>query len=864
MHQSRLPFNRLAPRRPVACEHSPAVKDAVTRARVRQDSETPLHGESPRVGCFVGASERQRGFTMNRFLAAIANVVCWCLACAAIGAPQVTEIDMFDLSNTTIANTTQYKTPVEPRLVIRRAQKYVFVITTNKEAPQANWNIFPSAKRVWDDTGVAIFPGPGLPPFPDDEWYFKVSPGYVGLDSQEFMLEISIPKDAEIGTYEFRIDANVTVIPAASDPNRIPPIPVQKIFPKHVVILFNPWKANDTVHMPDAKDRKEYIQNEDGVLVVGGPSDFAWKFNQFDEVSLNALLYFLDQTPLLDRTTPIDVTREIAGGCNWRDWNQGVLEGRWAKTFPAPGKEPFFWKSSGQIFEKWMSVGPPYTPVQYGQCWVFSGISTTLLRTAGIPARPVSSFLTAIDNDAPVDGHIDLYFSYNAATKKFSRNFAKETDRYWNYHVWTEAWMTRPDLTAGDNGWQVIDATSQAGGPGLTRIGPASREQIRAAATPPAGAYDAGFMWSSARADDRYYRESKITPGVYALDRIDDNAAAKYGEHIWTKQRGAAGRVDIASEYRPAGPAPAPSFGESLSNPYFSVQFNAADAANIGADVTGTLTITNGPDESRTFHTTFGAALHFYNGEMDTMLADPDWADITLNPNQSVDLPLTIPGTFLASLLSPTPEYVRFFGAVNCESVDLVEYVGGGGGGGIGLTPPSLTISLSPPGPLTVNAVGNATPAYTNSSGLTLTNVQLVWTLSAQLTFGGSQTLTVPLPDLPPLGSITPIVAPFFAVSLGNATVSASLQCNQLPPSLASAPIKVVSCAGDFNGDGIVEDTDFIIFHAGYLALLCDSPEMEEGCPGDLSLDGSVDEVDFGLFAEAYNAYFCEPEPPVR
>ena len=107
-------------------------------------------------------------------------------------------------------------------------------------------------------------------------------------------------------------------------------------------------------------------------------------------------------------------------------------------------------------------------------------------------------------------------------------------------------------------------------------------------------------------------------------------------------------------------------------------------------------------------------------------------------------------------------------------------------------------------------------------------------------------------------------MANFVAVSLGDATVSASLQCNQLPPSLASAPIKVVSCTGDLNGDGIVEDTDFVIFYAGYLALLCDSPEMEEGCPGDLTLDGSVDEVDFGLFAEAYNAYFCEPEPPIR
>jgi transglutaminase 1 len=797
---------------------------------------------------------------MKRFFTALVRLASCFLACGAFAAPDVTEIDMFEATNTSLANTTEYKTPVDPRLVIRRAQKYVFVVTTNKEAPQANWNIFPSAKRLWDNTGIAILPGPGLPPLPDDEWYFKVSPGFVGVDSQEFMLEISIPKDAEIGAYEFRIDALVTVVSAAGE-GRIPAIDVQEIFPQNIVILFNPWKANDTVYLADTKDRKEYIQNEDGNLVVGGPTDFAWKYNQFDEVSLNALLYFLDETPLLDRTSPVEVSREIAGGSNWRDWNQGILEGRWAKTFPAPGKEPFFWKGSGQVFEKWMSVGPPYTPVQYGQCWVFSGISTTLLRTAGIPARPVSSFLTAIDNTGPVDGHVDLYFSYNPVTKKYFRDFAKETDNYWNYHVWTEAWMSRPDLTGGD-GWQVLDATSQAGGPGLTRIGPASREQIRAAAAPPAGDFDVGFMWSSALADDRYYRENKAVPGTYALDRIDDNAAAKYGEKIWTKKRGAAGRVDIASEYRPAAPRPSPSFGESLTNPYFSVQFNANDSENIGADVTGTLKIINGPDESRTFHVSFGAALHFYNGDLNTMLADPDWADVTLDPNQSIDLPLTISGTLLASLLSPTPEYVRFFGAVHCEAVDMVEYIKGGGG--LGLVPPGLSISLSPPGPLNINGVSNGIPAYTNTSGITLTNVHLVWTLSSQLSFGSSNTLDVPLPDLLPGGSIAPIVAPFYAVSLGTATVSASLQCNQLAPSLASATIKVASCVGDFNGDATVDDDDFVVFYYAYEAFACESPDMEEGCPCDLTLDASVDELDFEMFAAAYEQYFCDPVPPTR
>lgn len=38
-------------------------------------------------------------------------------------------------------------------------------------------------------------------------------------------------------------------------------------------------------------------------------------------------------------------------------------------------------------------------------------------------------------------------------------------DSVWNYHVWNEVWMTRPDLnnSGGEDydGWQAIDSTPQ-------------------------------------------------------------------------------------------------------------------------------------------------------------------------------------------------------------------------------------------------------------------------------------------------------------------------------------------------------------------------------------------------------------------
>ena len=34
-------------------------------------------------------------------------------------------------------------------------------------------------------------------------------------------------------------------------------------------------------------------------------------------------------------------------------------------------------------------------------------------------------------------------------------------DSIWNYHVWTDIWMARPDLPKGYGGWQACDATPQ-------------------------------------------------------------------------------------------------------------------------------------------------------------------------------------------------------------------------------------------------------------------------------------------------------------------------------------------------------------------------------------------------------------------
>lgn len=65
------------------------------------------------------------------------------------------------------------------------------------------------------------------------------------------------------------------------------------------------------------------------------------------------------------------------------------------------------------------------------------------------------------------------------------------------------------------------------------------------------------------------------------------------------------------------------------------------------------------------------------------------------------------------------------------------------------------------------------------------------------------------------------------------------------------------ACPGDLNSDGLVDDSDFVLFAGAYDILDCSAPAMPGGCPADLNSDAMVDDSDFVLFAGAYNALVC-------
>ena len=54
--------------------------------------------------------------------------------------------------------------------------------------------------------------------------------------------------------------------------------------------------------------------------------------------------------------------------------DEGLLEGRWTSEYPKNCTKPWEWTGSVAIIEEYFNTGKP---VQYGQCWVFSGVATT-------------------------------------------------------------------------------------------------------------------------------------------------------------------------------------------------------------------------------------------------------------------------------------------------------------------------------------------------------------------------------------------------------------------------------------------------------------------------------------------------------
>lgn len=272
------------------------------------------------------------------------------------------------------------------------------------------------------------------------------------------------------------------------------------LFPDDINILLNPWCKDDVVYLENENLLNEYVLNDRGVIFAGNHRQIGgrpWNFGQFEEGVLENCFHLLRRSHGntvngAKMSDPIQISRTITKILNCQD-DDGVLVGNWSGDY-SDGKKPTHWTGSAKILRQYeKNKGDP---VCFGQCWVFSGLVTTVCRALGMPARSVTNFSSAHDTDCSLI--IDTVMCKN---EKGGLDKIPElcNDSVWNFHVWNEVWMARGDLGTSYHGWQAIDATPQELSGGTYCCGPASVAAIKRGDC--SVNYDTAFVFSEVNAD---------------------------------------------------------------------------------------------------------------------------------------------------------------------------------------------------------------------------------------------------------------------------------------------------------------------------------------------------------------------------
>ncbi|XP_016076580.1 PREDICTED: coagulation factor XIII A chain [Miniopterus natalensis] len=410
------------------------------------------------------------------------------------------------------------------KLIVRRGQSFYIQIDFNRPYnPRKDlFRVEYVIGRYPQENKGTYIPVPVVSELKRGKWGAKV------IMRQDRSVRLSIQSSPECIVGKFRMYVAVWTPYGILRTNRNPET--------DTYILFNPWCEDDAVYLEDEREREEYVLNDIGVIFYGDHNNIksrSWSYGQFEDGILDACLHMMDkaQMDLSGRGNPIKVSRVGSAMVNSKD-DDGVLVGSWDNVY-AYGVPPSAWTGSIDILLEYQSS---QNPVRYGQCWVFAGVFNTFLRCLGIPARVVTNYFSAHDNDANLQMDIFLEEDGNV-------NSRLTKDSVWNYHCWNEAWMTRPDLPVGFGGWQAVDSTPQENSDGMYRCGPASVQAIKHGHV--CFQFDAPFVFAEVNSDLVYITAKK--DGTQVVEAVD---TTHIGKLIVTKEVGGDGMRDITDTYK--------------------------------------------------------------------------------------------------------------------------------------------------------------------------------------------------------------------------------------------------------------------------------------------------------------------------
>jgi len=566
----------------------------------------------------------------------------------------------------------------QPNPVFRRGATFIMELTfREREFDASRDNVF---------LNFYFGPNPSVPkltrvvlPIREDDGFqrapYQWDARLLASDRRSLTVEVHIPASSPVGMWRCVVETSTREDASAR---------LQFRCPEDLYVLFNPFCRDDGVFMADEVRRDEFVLNPSGKIYTGGYRNVRgrpWVYGQFDDCVLSAACVLLELSGLAhaERGNPVKVAKALTsmikssrGGSANSD-NVGLLEARYDDDYRG-GNSPHLWTGSVQIIEEFLRLGGA-TPVKYGQCWVMTGLMTTLCRALGLPSRPVTAFVSAVDaqDTLTVDRFIDRYGDIQE--QQHGSTSGGQKDCVWSFRTWCEVWMQRPDLLAEYSGWQATDpCQSFRDDRDVIKgaCGPCPVEALRRGDIGQRDDVDAFF--SSINAYVRYFYEDEESGWGYSpfrqfkhpisryvitksVDRLDEegdddceNLTSSYRDEDFTDEERfktfnhCRGLKDCPSfEYQAAAHNWMEFDPSEVDDRKFDVEFTleAPERVMVGQAFTVPLVVNNLSQETRTLQTSLCTRSMHYTGGLQSYLKRSS-TQMVLQPEEQQTLSLTL------------------------------------------------------------------------------------------------------------------------------------------------------------------------------------------------------------------------------